>query len=234
MLPSLVDTTPPAIETGAHSFVRGWWLSTRAALLTPSRFYGQLATGPLGIPFVFAAVSLALPLIAADLVGYTASEHGRSSFDLVGLVRSSISPLVAAALLVAVEGVLWNAVSRALGARLPLNLALRAMAYLTSIGTTFGVVMTLSGFAPESAFCVILWYLSLLSAYTFASYALYRLARGPYSFGPLKAGFMVWLFQIACTTAIVAGVALYTSLGGNTKPAETIEEPPAMDSADQT
>jgi hypothetical protein len=205
----------PALESGQHGFFAGWLRTTRDALLSPTRFYGALRPGVLGLPFVFAALSLALPLIAVDLGGYFASgDHEAANTGALALVRSSLSPLFAAALLIGVQALLWTAVTRLLGAKTPLNLALRAMAYLTSIASSFGLVMTLSGFAPESGPYVVTWYLSMVGAYLFATYATYRLARGPYGFGMLRAGLTVWIFQLACAIAVFIGLAVYALFAG--------------------
>ncbi|MDB4974778.1 MAG: hypothetical protein JWN48_3119, partial [Myxococcaceae bacterium] len=198
----------PALERADCSFVQGFVLTTRDALLTPTRFYEQLGPGPLGRPFVFAAVSLALPLIAADIAGYYATGGNGEAVPkgVFALLSASLMPLIAAAIVVAIQGLLWTGVSRALGARVPLQIALRAMAYLTSIASTFGIAMTLSGFAPESAFCVIVWYLSMFSAYLFSTYATYRLAQGPYAFRPVRAALTVWLFQSTCGLTVIAAL----------------------------
>lgn len=206
-------TLQPALETGRHGFALGFLATTRDALFAPRRFYAQLGSGPLGLPFAFAVVSLALPLLVADFGGLLLGISGQAQpLSLGSLLRSLLGPLLAAAGLVVAQGLLWTAAMRVFGARVPLRTALRAMAYLTSIAASFGVVMTFAGFAPESAFCVILWYASLTVAYLFATYACYALARGPYGLGRVKAGFAVWLYQVGCGIMGLALIALYAAV----------------------
>lgn len=211
---TLTDRTgTPALETGRHGFVQGFLYTTRDALFAPKSFYAQLSDGALRMPFAFAVVSLALPLLVADFGGYLLGISGQSqALTVSSLLRSLLAPLIAAAGLPVVQGLLWSATTRLFGARVPLRISLRAMAYLSSIAASFGVVMTVAGFAPESAFCVILWYGTLNVAYLFATYACYALARGPYGFGRVKAGFAVWVYQVGCGILGVLLVALYSAL----------------------
>ena len=203
----------PALETGKYGFALGWLYTTRDVLFSPKRFCAGLGSGPLALPFAFAALSLLLPLLVVDFGGYVLGISGPSqALSVVSSFRSLLGSLFTAAALTSVYGLLWGATTRLLGARAPLRTSLRAMAYLTSIGTTFGLPITIAGFAPESAFCVILWFTSAIAAYVVVSYAFYVLARGTYGLGWVKAGFAVWLHQVACGIIGILLTALYSAV----------------------
>src|ERR1700712_295641 len=108
-LPSSAPT-PPAIESGQYGFFVGFLHTTRDALLAPRRFYAQLAPAPLGIPFAFAVLSLALPLFAADLGSYLSPGDKPPASDALSLIGASLAPAIAAVLWLVVFGLLWTGV----------------------------------------------------------------------------------------------------------------------------
>jgi hypothetical protein len=86
------------------------------------------------------------------------------------------------------------------------------MLYLTSVAATLGLLMTITGFAPESAPCVIAWYASLDAAYVYIFYALVKLARGPYALTRPKAILAVATFELAYAVVLFATALAYFAL----------------------
>jgi hypothetical protein len=198
---------PAPLESGQHGFVVGWLRTVGEVLLQPKRFFSHLGAGDLRAPLAFASIALTLPLAIGELGSLQQGETPASDVWISAL-KILLAPVLGALWVATVQAALWQRVLRWFGSReLPLSVAARAMSYLTALAATLGVVMTLAGFAPESAPYVIAWYGSLDAVLLLSFYALVVLARGPHGL-PLGRAIIAVLAFEACYAVVLFVSAL--------------------------
>jgi hypothetical protein len=202
---------PSALETGQHGFARGWLYTCRDVLFRPGRFFSRLGTGGLAVPLAFAVVSLTLPIAVAE-IGSLQQGETDPSLAWVSVFKILLLPIALTLWIASVQAAVWQRVLRWFQAPLPFHVAARAMCFLTALAATLGLVMTLAGFAPESAPCVIAWYGSLDAILLLTFYALIRLARGPYALSTGRAILAVATFALVYGLVVFVAALAYFAL----------------------
>jgi len=207
----LRELSVPPLETGSHGWLAGWLRTVADVMLRPGRFFTGLGEGPLAKPLLFALLSAALPVSLAEL---GALQQGDIEADrtTLALLRVGLVPPLAVAWIAYVQAFLWRRTLALFKASAPSSIAARAMLYLTAVAATLGLLMTLTGFAPESGPCVIAWYASLNTAYIYIFYALTKLARGPYALSRGRAILAVATFELAyAITLFITALAYFAA-----------------------
>jgi len=203
----LSGARPAPIESGQHGFALGWLRTVSEVLLQPRRFFSHLGVGDLRAPLAFAVIALTLPIAVAEFGSLQQGDTPASQAWLAAL-KILLVPVLGALWVATVQASVWHRVLRWFGSsKVPLNVAMRAMSYLTSFAATFGVVMTIAGFAPESAPYVIAWYGSLSAVLLLSFYALLTIARGPYGLSVGRGIGAVLVFE-GCYAVVVFVSAL--------------------------
>jgi hypothetical protein len=191
----ITELSVPPLETGEHGFVVGWVRTCADVMLRPGRFFARLGAGSLTPPMTFALLSVALPVLVAEL-GALQQGDVESDSTALAIAKAFVIPPLAVLWIAYVQSYLWRRTLALFGARTPKSIAARAMLYLTAVAATLGLIMTIAGFVPESAPYVITWYAALDVAYVYIFYALVKLAKGPYALPTPRAIAAVALFEL--------------------------------------
>jgi hypothetical protein len=213
----ITQLSVPPLETGQYGFGAGWLRTVADVMLRPGHFFAQLGAGPLQKPMAFALLSVAIPVVVAEL-GALQQGDVESDNTALAILKAVLIPPVAVLWMTYVQPFVWRRTLSLFKARAPSSVAPRAMLYLTAAAATLGLIMTIAGFAPESAPYVITWYASLNATYLYVFYALVRLARGPYALSTIKAIAAVAVFQLAYAILLfAAALALFAASAAITK-----------------
>lgn len=192
----ITQLSVPPLETGEYGFGAGWLRTVAHVMLRPGHFFAQLGAGPLHKPMAFALLSVALPVVVAEL-GALQQGDVESDSTALAIAKAVLIPPLAVLWITYVQPFVWRRTLAVFGSRAPSSIAPRAMLYLTAVAATLGLIMTIAGFVPESAPYVITWYASLNATYVYVFYALVRLAKGPYALTTVKAIAAVAVFELA-------------------------------------
>lgn len=207
----------PPLETGEHGFAAGWLRTVAHVMLRPGHFFARLGAGSLQKPMAFALLSIALPVVVAEL-GALQQGDVESDRTALAISRAILVPPLAVLWVAYVQPLVWRRTLALFGARPPSSIAARAMLYLTAVASTLGLIMTIAGFVPESAPYVITWYASLNATYVYVFYALVRLAKGPYALTTTRAVAAVAVFELAYALLVfIAALALFAASAAITK-----------------
>jgi hypothetical protein len=213
----ITQLSVPPLETGEHGFGAGWLRTLAFVMLKPGHFFARLGAGPLHKPMAFALLSVALPVVIAEL-GALQQGDVESDNTALAIAKAFLIPPLAVLWIAYVQPVVWRRTLALFKSRAPSSIAPRAMLYLTAVAATLGLIMTFAGFVPESAPYVVTWYASLNAAYLYIFYALVRLARGPYALSTARAIAAVALFELAYALLLfVAALALFAASAALTK-----------------
>jgi hypothetical protein len=199
----------PPLETGEHGFGAGWLRTVLHVMFRPGHFFARLGAGSLGKPVTFALLSVAIPVVVAEL-GALQQGDIESDNTALAITKAVLVPPLAVAWMTYVQPFVWRRTLGLFKVRAPRSIAARAMLYLTAVAATLGLIMTLAGFVPESAPYVITWYASLLATNVYVFYALVQLARGPYALTTTRAIAATALFELAYATLLfITALALF-------------------------
>jgi hypothetical protein len=213
----ITELSIPPLETGEHRFAVGWLRTCAQVMLRPGPFFRRLGAGPVRKPLTFALLSIALPVLVAEL-GAIQQGDVESDSTPVAILKLFLIPPLAVAWVAYVQPYVWRRSVALFGSRAPRSIAVRAMLYLTAVAATLGLVMTIAGFAPESAPYVITWYAALLATQVYVLYALYSLAKGPYALPTASAIAAVALFELAYAAVLFAAALASFATSAALKP----------------
>lgn len=213
----ITQLSVPPLETGEYGFGAGWLRTVLHVMLSPGHFFTRLGAGPLPKPMAFALLSVAIPVVVAEL-GALQQGDVESDNTTLAIAKAVLIPPLAVLWMTYVQPYVWRRTVTLFGSRAPSSIAARAMLYLTAVAATLGLIMTIAGFVPESAPYVITWYASLNATYLYVFYALVRLAKGPYALTTVRAIAAVAVFELAYAILLfIAALALFAASAAVTK-----------------